>query len=157
MKTIVYTIAIIASIVQVSYAEEIVSVSGTSVISGYEITRPCTLVITISGGLHKKKDGCIGLALGCLDISFRGGASARMGDNTDVGLEMRNASVLTLSAHYPDKITDSAFEVEEDTPVAASVCEQLGYSSILIKKGMYKYTRDKSNILSVDLSCLSKK
>ncbi len=157
MKKLFYLSVICLLFIQSAFALENNSMSERNNLPAFEIARPCTLIVTLSGGLHRKKDGCIGLALGCLDISVKFNSAPVGGGKTDVGLEMRSASLLTLSAYYPDKILDKDFEVEEDTPVGSSICEQLGYSSIIIKKGFYKYTRDKSNILTVDLTCVTKR
>lgn len=157
MKKLFYLSIICLLFIHSAFANEITSNVEPKILPSFELAKPCTLVITISGGLHKKKDGCNGVGLGCLHISVSFNAAPIGGGKTDVGLEMRSASLLSLSAYYPDKITDKEFEVEEDTPVEASICEQLGYSSIIIRKGLYKYSRDKSNILTVDLTCVSKK
>ena len=157
MKKLFYLSVICLLFIQSAFAIESNSIAERNNLPTFEMARPCTLVVTLSGGLHRKKSGCTGLAIGCLDFSVKFNSAPVGGGNTDVGLEMRSASQLTLSAYYPEKITDKDFEVEEDTPVGSSICEQLGYSSIIIKKGFYKYTRDKSNILTVDLTCISKR
>jgi hypothetical protein len=157
MKKLFYLSVICLLFIQSAFAFERNPIADRNNLPAFEIARPCTVIITLSGGLHKRKSGCTGLALGCLDISVKFNAAPVGGGKTDVGLEMRSASQLVLSAYYPEKITDKDFEVEEDTPVGTSICEQLGYSSITIKKGFYKYSRDKSNILTVDLTCVSKK
>ncbi len=157
MKKLFYLSVICLLFIQSASANEMTSNVERKYLPSFEMAKPCTLVVTISGGLHRKKDGCIGLALGCLNISISANAAPVGDGKTDVGLEMRSSSMISLSAYYPDKISDKAFEVEEDTPMAAYLCEQLGYSSIVIKKGFYKYSRDKSNILTVDLTCVSKR
>ena len=60
-------------------------------------------------------------------------------ESTELGLEMRSSNVVSLSAYYTEKINTPYFEVEEDTPLGDKLSNQLGYSSIIIKKGLYKY------------------
>ncbi|MBK6444898.1 MAG: hypothetical protein IPQ03_15460 [Bacteroidetes bacterium] len=123
----------------------------------YEMMQPCTLVVTIAGTLHKKSAGCTDFALGCLHFGVSFNSIIIGEESTELGLEMRSSNVVSLSAYYTEKINTPYFEVEEDTPLGDKLSNQLGYSSIIIKKGLYKYTRDKSNLVTVDLSCASKK
>ncbi|HNP99734.1 MAG TPA: hypothetical protein PKK99_11810 [Bacteroidia bacterium] len=157
MKTLITMIACFMLLIQSGNAEDAMKITDLKKEFNFEPAQPCTLVVTISGHFGVRRKGCKGIGFGCLhfDISF---SEISVGDgNTEVGLEMQNANTLSISAYYPDKITDTMCEVEEDISIDPKICSQLGYSSIIIKKGLYKFSRDKSNVLTVDVTCSSKK
>lgn len=157
MKTLITMIACFMLLIQSGNAVDAMKITDLKKEFNFEPAQPCTLVITISGEFGIRRKGCKGIGLGCFDFGVGYNEVSTGNGNTEVGLEMINANTLSLSAYYSGKVTESLLEVEEDTSINSKICSQLGYSSIIIKKGLYKFSIDKSNILTVDLTCSSKK
>lgn len=122
-----------------------------------EIIQPVDVVVTISGSFTSKRSGCTKFGFSCLNFDVTLNFRSSEGPVTKLHLNMVSPGMLEISSLYPESLPSDVMEVESDVTVGPQICEQLGYSSIVLRKGMYKCSKDKFGNLVVTIACDAKR